>query len=73
MQSPWIRRSLKTTDKELARRRLADLRQKVGRLSSDSAKKLPFAEYRVDEKTGEPTKDLLAVLPTAGWSSPASS
>jgi site-specific recombinase XerD len=57
-----IRRSLKTTDKELARRRLADLRQKVGRLSSESAKQLPFAEYRIDEKTGAPTRDLIGGL-----------
>lgn len=57
-----IRRSLKTTDKDLARRRLADLRQKVERLTSDNAKRLPFTEYRVDEKTGESTKELIGGL-----------
>jgi integrase len=40
-----VKRSLKTADKELARRRLGDLREKVDRLSSDSGKSLPFAEY----------------------------
>jgi integrase len=40
-----IRRSLKTADKELARRKLADLRSQVNRLTADDAKSLPFTEY----------------------------
>ena len=44
-----VKRSLKTTDPELAKRRREVHRQKVERLNSDSAKNLPFAEY--DAKT----------------------
>ena len=40
-----IRRSLKTTDKELARRKLAELRRQVNRITGDDAKQLPFTEY----------------------------
>jgi len=54
-----IRRSLKTADKELARRKLAGLREQVQRLTSDDAKSMPFAEYRVDAKTGEETDELI--------------
>jgi integrase len=43
-----IRRSLKTTDKELARRKLANLREQVHRLTGDDGKTLPFAEYDKD-------------------------
>src|SRR5438874_1281470 len=40
-----FRRSLRTTDRALAKRRLVDFRQKVGRLSTrGGAKDLPFAE-----------------------------
>ncbi len=46
-----VKRSLKTTDPELAKRRREIHRQKVERLNSDSAKNLPFAEY--DTKTQE--------------------
>jgi integrase len=44
-----IRRSLKTTDKDLARRKLAELRNQVNRLTADDAKSLPFAEYDRDK------------------------
>src|ERR1043166_6968779 len=54
-----IRRSLKTCDKELARRKLADLREQVQRLTGDDAKTLPFTEYKIDEKTGEETDELI--------------
>lgn len=57
-----IRRSLKTTDRDLAKRYLGDLRGKVERLNSDSAKTLPFAEYKRDEKTGELTDELIGGL-----------
>jgi integrase len=57
-----IRRSLKTTDKELARRKLSSLREQVQRLTADDAKTLRFAEYKVDEKTGEPTDELIGGL-----------
>jgi integrase len=57
-----IRRSLKTTDKDLARRKLAKLRDQVARLSAADAKQLPFAEYKRDEATGEPTKELIGGL-----------
>lgn len=40
-----IRKSLRTADRRLAERKLNDLRDKVGRLTSDDAKTLPFAEY----------------------------
>lgn len=40
-----VKRSLKTTDPELAKRRREEHRRKVERLTSDSAKGLPFAEY----------------------------
>jgi integrase len=40
-----FRRSLKTTDKELAKRRLGELREKVGRLSTDKGvRNISFAE-----------------------------
>ena len=45
-----VKRSLKTTDPELAKRRREVHRQKVERLNSDSAKKLPFAEYNAQSK-----------------------
>lgn len=57
-----IRRSLKTTDKDLARRKLSDLREQVQRLTVDDAKSLRFAEYKVDEKTGEATDELIGGL-----------
>lgn len=37
-----FRRSLKTTDRELARRRLAELRAQIGVLTSDEARKVTF-------------------------------
>jgi integrase len=46
-----VKRSLKTTDPELAKRRREEHRRKVERLTSDSAKTLPFAEY--DKKSKE--------------------
>jgi hypothetical protein len=46
-----VKRRLNTTDPELAKRRREIHRQKVERLSSDSAKHPPFAEY--DAKTQE--------------------
>ena len=54
-----VKRSLKTADRELAKRRLEELRRKVERLTGDSAKTLPFAEYRRDEKTGTLTTELI--------------
>ena len=45
-----VKRSLKTTDPELAKRRREVHRQKVERLNSDSAKNLPFAEYDANTK-----------------------
>src|SRR5713226_1936430 len=45
-----VKRSLKTTDPELAKRRREVHRQKVERLNSDSAKHLPFAEYDTKSK-----------------------
>jgi integrase len=54
-----IRRSLKTTDKEVARRKLADLREQVQRLIASDSKTLPFAEYKRDDKTGETTDELI--------------
>jgi hypothetical protein len=42
-----VKRSLKTTDKELARRQLEDLRQRVGRLNSKAGtRKLAVASAR---------------------------
>ena len=46
-----VKRSLKTTDTELAKRRRDDQRVKVERLTSDSAKHLPFAEYDKEKPT----------------------
>jgi integrase len=46
-----VKRSLKTTDPELAKRRREIHRQKVERLTSDSAKLLPFAEYDKNKPT----------------------
>jgi hypothetical protein len=40
-----VKRSLRTTNRELARRRLDELRHKIDRLKSGDAKTLPFAEY----------------------------
>ena len=41
-----IRKSLKTTDKELAKRRLSEFREKVGRLNSDKeVRKITFNEF----------------------------
>ena len=40
-----IRRSLKTTERELAKRRLEELRRQVERLSVTESRSLPFAEY----------------------------
>jgi hypothetical protein len=40
-----VKRSLKTTDKELARRKMEDSRRKVGRISTQEARHLRFAEY----------------------------
>jgi len=57
-----IRKSLKTTDRNLAKRKLEDLREQVQRLTADDAKTLPFAEYRRDEKTGALTDDLIGGL-----------
>lgn len=57
-----IRRSLKTTDKGLARRRLAALREQVQRLAANDAKTLPFAEYRRDQATGDLTHELIGGL-----------
>jgi integrase len=57
-----IRRSLKTTDKELARRKLSQLREQVQRLTADDSKALPFAEYKRNEQTGELTDELMGGL-----------
>ncbi len=40
-----VKRSLKTTDKELARRRLEDLRQKVARLNTKDGKAILFGDF----------------------------
>jgi site-specific recombinase XerD len=47
-----VKRSLKTTDRELAKRRIEELRRKVERLTADDAKSLPFAEYDKGELIG---------------------
>jgi integrase len=47
-----IRRSLKTGDRKLAERKLNELRGKVERLTTDSARSLPFAEWN-PENQGE--------------------
>lgn len=57
-----IRRSLKTTDKELARRKLSHLREQVQRLTADDSKGLPFAEFKRNEQTGERTHELIGGL-----------
>jgi integrase len=57
-----IRRSLKTTDKELARRKLSHLREQVQRLTADDSKALPFAEFKRNEQTGECTDELIGGL-----------
>jgi site-specific recombinase XerD len=57
-----VKRSLKTADRELAKRRLEELRRKVERLTGDDAKTLPFAEYRRDEKTGQMSGELIGGL-----------
>lgn len=57
-----VKRSLKTADRELAKRRVEELRRKVERLTADDAKTLPFAEYKCDEKTGEITAELIGGL-----------
>lgn len=57
-----VKRSLKTTDRELAKRKVEELRRKVERLTGDDSKTLPFAEYRRDEKTGATTGELIGGL-----------
>jgi len=57
-----VKRSLKTADRELARRRAEELRRKVERLTADDSKTLPFAEYKRDEKTGTITAELVGGL-----------
>src|ERR1035437_4620960 len=57
-----VKRSLETTDRELAKRRVEELRRKVERLTADDAKTLPFAEDKRDEKTGEITAELIGGL-----------
>ena len=57
-----IRRSLRTTDRDIARRKLGELREQVARLTSHEAKTLPFAEYKRDERTGEFTDELIGGL-----------
>jgi integrase len=57
-----VKRSLKTADRELARRKLEELRRKVERLTVSDAKTLPFAEYKRDQKTGEITHELIGGL-----------
>lgn len=47
-----VKRSLKTTDRELAKRRVEELRRKVEHLTADDSKTLPFAEYDKGELTG---------------------
>jgi len=53
---------LKTADRELARRRVEELRRKVERLTADDSKTLPFAGYKRDEKTGAITAALVGGL-----------
>jgi len=43
-----VKRSLKTADKELARRRLEELRQGVNRLTAREAAPMSFAEFGAD-------------------------
>src|ERR1019366_8125948 len=50
-----IRKSLKTSDKAMARRYLGDLRGQVQRLTTAEAKSLPFTEYEKNED-GEETR-----------------
>ncbi len=57
-----VKRSLKTTEKELAKRKLEVFRRKVARLNTGSGSKMLFAEYRRDDKTGEFTKELTGGL-----------
>ena len=57
-----VKRSLKTADRELAKRRVEELRRKVERLTADDSKTLPFAEYKRDEKTGAITAELVGGL-----------
>ena len=47
-----VKRSLKTADRELAKRRIEELRRKVERLTADDSKTLPFAEYDNGQLTG---------------------
>lgn len=54
-----IRKSLKTTAKELARRKLAQLREQVHRFKADASDDLPFAVFRRNEQTDEPTNELI--------------
>ncbi len=56
-----VKRSLKTTDPELAKRRREDHRTKVERLAS-TGRALPFAEYKLNETTGELTSELIGGL-----------
>jgi len=57
-----VKRSLRTTDPELAKRRREDLRRKVERLTASDAKVLPFVEYKRDETTGQLTDELIGGL-----------
>jgi hypothetical protein len=54
-----VKRSLKTKDPELAKRRREVHRRKVERLTADDAKTLPFAEYQRNDETGEMTDELI--------------
>jgi site-specific recombinase XerD len=54
-----VKRSLKTKDPELAKRRREEHRRKVERLNADDAKTLRFAEYKRNDETGEMTDELI--------------
>jgi site-specific recombinase XerD len=54
-----VKRSLRTTDPELAKRRREEHRRKVERLTASDAKTLPFAEYKRDDQTGLLTTELI--------------
>ena len=47
-----VKRSLKTADRELAKRRVEELRRKVERLTGDDSKTLPFSIYDKNVLTG---------------------
>jgi site-specific recombinase XerD len=57
-----VKRSLRTSDRELAKRRLEELRRKVERLSASDSKTLPFAEYKPNEKAGAKNDELIGGL-----------